>query len=93
MATPFILCAHRDDALVSRLGGELHAWSGGAFSFEPFTNGDRLLARARALREAGADVAMIFCGIELDGTDGTAVLLAVRGEPRFRGTRDRKSVV
>ncbi len=84
---PAILCAHRDDDLVSRVEEEVRGWSGDAFRFENFTGGDELLRRARELRTAGKDVAMVFCGLELDGTDGASALLEIREEPLLRGTR------
>lgn len=84
---PAILCAHRDDALVSRLEETLDEWSGEAFRFERFTSGRDLISRAREIRDDGGDLAMIFCGLEIDGIDGTGTLLAIRSDPRLRGTR------
>ncbi len=87
MTPPTILCAHRDDALVSRLEEEIDHWSGGAFRFERFTDGGRLIGRARELRKAEEDLAMVFCGLDLETIDGASTLIAIREEPQLRGTR------
>lgn len=84
---PAILCAHRDPSLVSRLQAALVDWAEDAFEFDSFRSGRDLISRAREIRDAGDDLAMVFCGLELDDIDGTGTLLAMRNEPRLRGTR------
>ncbi len=84
---PSIFCGHRDESLVDRLATELDGWSGGAFEFRRFDDGRRLLDEAGAIRRSGGDIAMVFCGLDLNGLDGAATLTGVRDEPLLRGTR------
>lgn len=83
-----ILCAHSDAGITDHLVSELVSLIGAApVEVHSFADADSLLHAAKDFRDAGDEIAMVFAGLSIAGTQQGDLFRALKNDPRFRGTR------